>query len=125
MYILCFTAAVVGFSVSSVVTNEGPLLQLEVSRSGATNFLTNVRCYTQAGSAEKGTDFVDRPNTDMSIIKFEKGEISQKCYVVILDDDRLEGQETFTVLLDRPSDGARLGMAEVHVTITDPDDGEL
>jgi hypothetical protein len=117
--------AVVGFSVSSIVINEGPLLELNVNRSGATNFLTTVRCYTISGSAEKGTDFVDRPSTDMSIIKFEKGEVSQKCYVVILDDDQFEGQETFSVLLDRPSDGTRLGIAGVHVIIRDPQDGKL
>ncbi len=113
-----------GFSVPTVVTDEGPLLQLEVIRFGSTNFLTKVRCYTRSGSAEKGTDFADRPNTDMSIIKFERGEVSQKCYVVVLDDDYLEGEETFTVFLDNLSDGARLGLSEVRVTIRDPDDGK-
>ena len=44
-----------------------------VRRGGDVSHQSTVRCYTRQGSAQVGGDFIERPNTDASLITFLPG----------------------------------------------------
>ena len=44
-----------------------------IRRSGDVSHQSTVRCYTRQGSAEVARDFIERPNTDASLITFLPG----------------------------------------------------
>ena len=69
-----------------------------------------------SGTATAGEDF----EAVSGRIEFEKGQTMRAIRVPIKDDDEVEGNEQFTVVLSKPSKGCRIGpAAECEVIIMD------
>jgi hypothetical protein len=102
-----------------------------VKRQGDLTSSLSIRCYTRSRSASAGQDFIERPaNSDASLIVFEPNESEKICNVTIIDDAFHEGEELFRLILvdvssDLNSDVVPVigPVADVLVTIVDPEDG--
>lgn len=88
--------------------------------------MTTVRCYTRQINAEVATDYIERPNTDESIIEFMPGQRVAKCVVELVNDAEYEQIEDFRLVLGSPLSpvGARLG-DNFDTLITIDDEGDL
>lgn len=123
--------AYVSFVQSSYDTQEGQLLQIAVSREDSgysessasrISFTASAAgddscCTEDAGTATEGEDFTF-PNG--KILEWEDGEYSTKLLDVrILDDEPIEGTESFSVEIDRSSLGddvlGQLGSVTVRI----------
>ncbi|XP_062308992.1 FRAS1-related extracellular matrix protein 2-like [Osmerus eperlanus] len=98
-----------------------------VRRSGDVAHQSTVRCYTRQGSAEVARDFIERPNTDASLITFLPGEAEQRCVVSLVDDSLYEEEEELRLVLGAPRGptpyGASVGgLNETLVKIKDTAD---
>lgn len=123
-----------------------------VYRSGDISLISTVRCYTRQGSAQVMMDYIERPNTDTSVITFLPGETSftflhlfylvcylistpfytsgeseKECVVSLIDDLVHEEDEEFRLVLGSPKSkftyGASIGeQKEALITITDETD---
>lgn len=72
------------------------------------------------------SDYISRPEEQVSILRFDKDETEKHCRVVIIDDSLYEGEESFNVTLSMPI-GGRLGPEYRTVNIRilpDQDDGK-
>lgn len=120
-------------------------VDLTIVRVGNVDVESTVRCFTISRSAQAGSDYVDRPNTDVSIVIFRRGErvayprqtessnlsiypvfsfFSQRqtCTVHLIDDQVYEADEQFYVLLGS-AHNARLGPHDkASITITNRED---
>lgn len=65
------------YSVKENVGNVTILLE----REGDLRHHTYVRCYTRQMSARVNEDFIERRNTNVSFVKFERKEHQAKCQV--------------------------------------------
>ena len=82
-----------------------------IIRKGDLNHLTTVRCFTRQIAASVGQDYIERPNTDESIITFKPGQTVAECRVTLVNDVMYENKEDFRLVLGTAvSDiGARIG----------------
>ncbi|KAM6987161.1 FRAS1-related extracellular matrix protein 2a [Aplochiton taeniatus] len=96
-----------------------------VLRSGDTSEELMAICFTQQGSAT-GTvptkvlsysDYISRPEGLASVLRFDKGERSKQCRVVVIDDSLYEAEESFNVTLSLAM-GGRLGGQYPSTTVT-------
>ncbi|XP_074649930.1 FRAS1-related extracellular matrix protein 2-like [Tubulanus polymorphus] len=78
-------------------------VQVPILRSGDRSFTNQIRCYTRQGSAQVARDFVERPNSDLSLITFHPGEREKSCNVQMINDDLYEANEEFRLLLGMTS----------------------
>jgi hypothetical protein len=108
--------ASVQFDQSSYSVKEGlGALTINVTRSGDTSSAASVDYATNDGTATQKADFEYAAGT----LTFAPGETSKTLPVLINDDAHIEGDETFQVVLSKPT-GASLGQASVStVTIVD------
>ncbi len=106
----------------SVRVNESDrAITVIVERLGDTTGTATVDYAVNDGSAVAGSDFT----ATQGRLTFASLEVSKSLMIPILDDARLEAEETFTVELKSPSAGAYLGaIAATSVVITD-DDNEV
>lgn len=91
-------------STLSVAENGGSLV-VTVSRANSFG-VASVQVSTANGSAIAGSDYSAISTT----LSFAAGETSQSVTIPILDDDIVEGSETFTLLLSNPSSGVDIGI---------------
>ena len=56
-----------------VLETEGQVVVM-VTRSGDINQRSSVRCFTRQSSAEVAVDYIERPDTDASLIEFLPGK---------------------------------------------------
>uniref|UniRef100_A0A3P9JJ23 Fras1 related extracellular matrix 3 n=1 Tax=Oryzias latipes TaxID=8090 RepID=A0A3P9JJ23_ORYLA len=96
-------------------------------RSGDISLTSTVRCYTRQGSAQVMMDYMERPNTDASLVTFLPGESEKLCVVRLMDDSIHEEDEEFRLVLGNPKSKSPYGAAageqkEVLVTVTDNKD---
>jgi uncharacterized delta-60 repeat protein len=97
--------------------NEGAVA-LEVTRTGSSANTATVDYETSNGSAQAGLDFVGATNT----LVFGIGETNQTITIAILDDDLIEGDESFDVALLRASAGLAIGNQNTaQITIVEDD----
>uniref|UniRef100_A0A3Q3WF96 Calx-beta domain-containing protein n=1 Tax=Mola mola TaxID=94237 RepID=A0A3Q3WF96_MOLML len=98
-----------------------------VYRSGDIRHKSTVRCYSRQGSAEVASDFVERPNTDASIITFSPGETERPCVLSLVDDTLYEEGEQLRLVLGNPKSESQFGasvgaLSETLVKIKDTTD---
>ncbi|XP_076043694.1 extracellular matrix organizing protein FRAS1-like [Oratosquilla oratoria] len=116
------------FGVSEVKVRENEtIVTLPAVRTGDLSRVCTARCVTRQRSAKAGLDFIERPNTDDSIITFPKGVSRVECEVGLLNDLIYEKEEEFIVKMfhpESPSDTQpRMGKERtVRVTIVDWED---
>ena len=109
-----FTAATV-----SVAETAGSVA-LTVQLSGAAPATLSIPVTVTAGTATAGADYTALAADAM--VTFATGTTTQTVSVAILNDDLLEGAETFTVSLGTLPSGVTMGdTTSVTVTITDDD----
>jgi hypothetical protein len=97
---------------SAVVENAGTI-SLVVNRTGNQGLTNTAQYATQAGSAQEGSDFTAASGT----LTFNPGDTQKTIVVPIIDDGGAESDETFTVTLSNPTNGAVLGTLTTH-TVT-------
>lgn len=78
------------------VKEEAGEVSVEVTRNGDVTQTSSVRCYTRQASAKVMMDFVERPNTDDSLVTFQPG--AQSSDLINLPDDALRRDDLFDVL---------------------------
>jgi hypothetical protein len=111
---------VLQFSATTYSVNEnGGSLTVTVTRTGGTEPAT-VNYTTSNGTATAGADYTTTSGT----LSFTAGQTSATFNVPILDDNAVEGNETFSVTLSAPSPGATIGAQNpAVVTIVDVENG--
>lgn len=72
---------------------------ITVNRSGGVNGTTTVSYATEDGTATAGTDYIATVGT----LTFAPGETSKTINVPVINDNVLEGDETFSFVLSNPS----------------------
>ncbi|MEQ2309931.1 Extracellular matrix protein fras1, partial [Ameca splendens] len=112
---------------SYTVKEKDTVLHIPIIRTGDLSFRSSVRCFTRTMSAMVMDDFVERRNTDESLITFLKGEKVKNCTVHINDDSVFEPEEEFQLHLGTPQgdhwSGGMIGPNDiVAVTITNDED---
>ena len=60
--------------VEFVVEEPAGRVELPIIRTGNVDVESTVRCFTMSRSAQPGSDYIDRPNTDQSVVVFHRGE---------------------------------------------------
>ena len=101
---------------------EGEAASFAVELSGAVGVRVEVPYETRDGSALEGADKDYTENRGTLI--FEPSEISKTIEIATLDDDLIEANETYTVMLTATTlpDGVSVAKASATGTITDNDD---
>ncbi|KAK3099400.1 hypothetical protein FSP39_003828 [Pinctada imbricata] len=84
------------------VREEVGHVKVTVMRTGDIRHASTVRCYTRQNSASVMMDYVERPDTDQSIVQFEPGEREKPCIVGIVNDTIYESNEEFRLVLGSP-----------------------
>ncbi|HEY9285723.1 MAG TPA: Calx-beta domain-containing protein [Pyrinomonadaceae bacterium] len=102
---------------AAFTVNEGTrTLDITVTRTGGTG-AASVEISTVAGTASDRTDF----SAISRRINFGAGETSRTVRLSVLDDFRVEGDETLTVTLSDPFNSTLGAPSSATVTITDND----
>lgn len=102
----------------TVVVAESEAALLVVRRTSGSAGEVSVGWSSSNGSAFAGEDYV----ASSGLITFADGDTTDKSIVIAtLEDDLLEGDETFDVELSLPAGGASLGLAQSTVNIVDND----
>ena len=113
-------AGALGFASASYTAAETSLLvTLVVNRTGGSAGTVAVDYATVVGSATAGADYTATSGT----ITFGNGVLSQTIVIALIDDNDVENNETFSVTLSNPTNGASItaGQASSQVTITSED----
>jgi hypothetical protein len=111
-------AGEIGLVSSAVVAAEGEIATLALRRSGGSAGMVSIQWSTFDGTAAAGSDYT----ADAGVVVWEDGDSSDKSVSIeVIDDDQLEGDETFAVVLSLPSGGVSVGRADTTVTIADTD----
>jgi hypothetical protein len=122
-------------AAATVTTPEGATeLVLDVYRTDGSIGAVSVDYATRNGSARAGQDFVATSGRlswgtgEGDVLALAAAGVfgsNRRIVIPLLDDDRPERDETFTILLRKPRGGAKLGAAQVKVTLVDDDPGGL
>lgn len=107
------------FNASSFsLAENGGSMTITVTRTGGSTGAVSVQFATSNGTATAGSDYTANSGT----LSFADGETSKTFTVAVLDDNAVEGDETFTLTLSNPTGGATLGTpASATFTIVDDD----
>lgn len=98
------------------VDENARTVSLTIVRTGGSDGKVTVRVATVGGSARKGKDFANRRKK----VTFNAGDDAPKTFVVPIKNDRLrENDESFSVVLSRPTGRATIGNSSATVTIHD------
>lgn len=112
-----------GLSFSSPfysVGEAGPSVTITVLRLGGSNGVSTVRYDTTNLTATAGLDYIGVTN---GLLTFANGETLKTFDIPILEDDLVEGDESFGVNLSNPSAGLQLLIRSTIVSILDNDTG--
>ena len=108
----------VQFASSSLPVPEvNTSIEVSVTRTGDTSAAALVNYATSDGTASQKSDFT----AGFGTVRFGPGETNKSITILLTDDARVEGPESFTLTLDSPF-GAQLGTTKVTtINITDND----
>jgi hypothetical protein len=101
-----------------VVQEDVTSLTLTVQRTGDTSGAVAVDYGTANGTASERSDYT----TALGTLRFAAGETSKTIVVLVNEDSKVEGNETFTVALSNPTGGATLSCPTAVATIQITDD---
>ncbi|XP_014777556.1 extracellular matrix protein 3 [Octopus bimaculoides] len=91
------------FKQAEIIVDENEnIVTASIVRSGDISHASTIRCYTRQGTALMMMDFYERPNSNVSIIKFEPGEREKQCAVKLMGDHIHEEEEEFYMVLGNP-----------------------
>ncbi|GAB6022620.1 hypothetical protein CHUAL_006715 [Chamberlinius hualienensis] len=96
-----------------------------IERKGDLRNNQSIRCYTKQSTATVEDDFIERPNTDGSVIWFLPGESQKACVVILVNNDNYEADEQFDLVLSQTSFGSGPvigGKNLTTITVTDSTD---
>jgi hypothetical protein len=115
-------ASMLQFSSSDFSVGEGAgVATITVTRTGSASGAVSVQYSTTDGTAGSA-DYTPRSGT----LSFASGETSKTFTVTILDDNLVEDNEFFNLVLTAPTGGASLGnLGNAVVTIIDNDNPDL
>mgnify|MGYP003574924990 CR=1 FL=1 len=102
--------------VSPVSEGSRTVVVTVTRRSGKTGFVS-VQYALRNGTAVAGTDYTSSSGT----LFFLDGETLKPVTLPIIDDDTIEGNETFFFELSNPQNGVQIGVGSRTVTILDDD----
>ena len=102
--------------ISPVSEGSRTVVATVTRNSGKTGFVS-VQYSLRNGSAASGSDYVQNSGT----IFFLEGETIKSVTLTIIDDDVIEGNETFLFEISNPSNGAQVGISSATATILDDD----
>jgi ribosomal protein L35AE/L33A len=107
------------FSIGAYLINESDgSLAIVVTRTGGNNGAVSVNVNTADGTAKAGTDYIGL--SDMRLNWGDGNSSPKTFYINLIDDENIEGDEDFRVILSEPTGGATIGNnGEATVTITD------
>ncbi len=104
------------------VGEDGGTVTLTVQRSGLLTGTATVAFSTSPSSAFADQDYT----ATEGMLTFLDGETSKTLSIPIRDDDRIEGSESFRIVLSNPTGGAILGpQATINISIIDDDGGGI
>jgi hypothetical protein len=104
----------------SAIENEGSA-SIALTRTDGSDSEVSVTLATSDGSAQSGIDYTFVSKT----ILFAHGETSKTIDIPILDDGRLEGDETINLTLGDPKGGAVTGQPVTAVLTIQDDGGDI
>ncbi|MEW5755873.1 MAG: Calx-beta domain-containing protein [Pseudomonadota bacterium] len=115
---------VLEFSAAQYSVNEGAgNLVVSIQRTGGSDGAVSVEWRTQTfngwGTADWAADY---GTVDPQVITFADGETRKTVSVRITADTQVEGDETFSVLVRKPTNGATLGAVDTAVVTIKDDD---
>ena len=93
-------------------------LTLTVQRTGDTSGPVSVNYATANGTASERSDYT----TALGTLRFAAGETAKNIVVLVNEDSKVEGNETFTVSLSNPTGGATLSCLTAIATVQITDD---
>ncbi|MEH1831408.1 MAG: PA14 domain-containing protein [Nostoc sp.] len=110
----------------NTTVNEGDgSVTLSVLRTGDLSGTSSILYSTQSGTAKAGNDYGNGAEEIQGQLTFAPGETSKQVKIPIIDDNVIEGDETFSFLIDQPQ-GATLGTQRtLGITIQDNDSQSL
>jgi hypothetical protein len=100
------------------VQEDMTFVTLTVQRTGDTTGPVTVDYATADGTASERSDYT----TAVGTLRFAAGETSKTIDVLVNEDSKVEGNETFTVNLSNPTGGATLSCLTATATIQITDD---
>ncbi|MGC8638923.1 MAG: Calx-beta domain-containing protein, partial [Isosphaeraceae bacterium] len=110
------------FNPPAAAVTEGQVAALTVTRTSGSDGLVTVNYATANGTAAAGVDYVATSGT----LVFQPGETVKTIAIATLDDNRIAGNKTFSVILSAPGMGATLGApSATTVTVVDGAPGRL
>jgi len=101
------------------VQEDVTTLTLTVSRTGDLSGPVTVDYGTANGTASERSDYT----TALGTLRFGVGESSKTIDILVNEDSKVEGNETFTVALSNPMGGATISCLTAVATIQITDDG--
>jgi glucose/arabinose dehydrogenase len=99
------------------VNENGATANITVVRTGGSDGVATLDYTTLDGSASAGNDYTAKSGT----LTFASGVTSQVISIPILDDTLVEGNELFSVAVDRPTGATLRAPRTAQVTIVDND----
>jgi glucose/arabinose dehydrogenase len=109
---------VLSIGTTQVSVNEnGATANITVVRTGGSDGVATLDYTTLDGSASAGNDYTAQSGT----LTFANGVTSQVISIPILDDTLVEGDEVFSIAVDRPTGATLRAPRTAQVTIVDND----
>lgn len=111
------TTSTFSFDLSAYTVMEDITFStVNVLRAGSTSGAATVDFVTTDGTATQKADFTIARGT----LNFAPGEVSKALNILISEDSKIEGLETFTITLSNPTGGAGVGpIGTATIRITD------
>jgi CSLREA domain-containing protein len=107
------------FGAARFTAREGDgSVQVTINRAGDLSGVATLDYATADGTASERQDYT----TALGTLRFEPGEASKTVSILLVDDAKAEGEQTFLLKLSNVTGGASLGSADsVEVVIIDDD----
>jgi uncharacterized delta-60 repeat protein len=114
-----FAPGILSIVQPPAVNENAGSVSIAVTRASGKSGAVSVQYTVSNNTATGGSDYTPVSGT----LNFQEGEIAKPITVQLLDDNSVEGNESFVVQISAPGGGAILGTDTALVTILDDDFG--